>query len=214
MTSTKRTVRWGAVASFVAAGLLLAMIVVGIAAGAEVASLEHPQSAEQASRTLSRQSETIRLMMVIDDLFVIAYAVAFIGLGALVRLRASWLGVAGLIVGLLAAGFDFGENSLTLGLIAGIEAGLALTPGHLLLLNWVGLIKFLLAYLALTLFALGLWDRPALNRLTAGLTLLFPVIGVVGQVNLTAGLLRVLWMLPLLLLAGLLLWRRGEELSV
>lgn len=208
MSDLSHTLRWSAAAGLLAALLVVAMLAIGLGIGSDLATLEQPTTPAQFGAMADRYAGAIQAMMVVDNLFVVAYVTAFVGLAALVRPRAPLAATTGLGFALLTALLDFTENSLTLHLVQGYLKGLGIEPGHLVLLSIVGQVKFLSVYPAVALFASGLWEPRLLNRVMVVLSLIFPLIGVLAMVSAVAAALRVLWMIPLLVCGALLLWRQ------
>lgn len=87
MEPTKFIVRVGAIAGALAALLLAAMIVVGAGIGSDLNKLQS-SSPVWVAELLVEHTGAIQTLMVIDDLFVVAYLAAFIGLSACLRERA------------------------------------------------------------------------------------------------------------------------------
>ncbi|HID62792.1 MAG TPA: hypothetical protein EYP49_08670 [Anaerolineae bacterium] len=211
MSNPSHTFRWSAAAGLLAAMLVVVMFAIGLSVGPDLAVLEQSATPTQFGTVADRHAGAIQTMMVVDNLFVVAYVTAFVGLAALVRPRAPLAATVGLGFALLTALLDFTENSLTLHLVQGHLRGLKVEPGRLAILSVVDQVKFLSVYLAIALFASGLWEPKPLNRVMVVLSLIFPLIGGLAPISAVAATLRVLWMIPLLVCGALLLWRRAVD---
>ena len=211
MSNLSYALRWSAAANLLAALLVMIMVAIGLGVGSDLAVLEQPTTPTQFGAVADCHATAIQAMMVVDNLFVVAYVTAFVGLAALVRPRAPLAATIGLGFALLTALLDFTENSLTLHLVQGHLKGLGIEPDHLAVLSMVGQVKFLSVYPAVALFASGLCEPKPLNRVMVVLSLVFPLIGALALVNVVAAALRVLWMIPLLVCGALLLWRQADR---
>lgn len=112
MPNLSHTLRWSAAAGLLAALLVVVMLAIGLSVGPDLAVLEQPATTIQFGTVVGRHAGAIQAMMVVDNLFVVAYVTAFLGLAALVRPRAPLAATIGLGFALLTALFDFAENSL------------------------------------------------------------------------------------------------------
>jgi len=199
--------RAGAIGAFVAAGLLVAQFVIGAGLASGLVLLASSFEVAQISAFLRSNAATLTLLMATDDLFVVGYSVAFIGIALYVLTRNRLLALVGLAFALLTSAVDFTENSLTIVLIRMAVGGAALQTGQLLALQILGQLKYLWIFAGGTLFAIGIWDKPRLHRAVPILFWIFPLIGAFAMLNAVGELLRIFWMLLLLVAGGILLWR-------
>ncbi len=115
-----------------------------------------------------------------DSLFVLSYLVVFVGLHTVVVYRGRVLAWIGLGAGVLTALFDAAENAffITYALLALV--GVPLKDPDLPLIYILGQLKWMGAFAAFYAFGLA-WPRDGwLNRVIAGLMLLFVLVGIVG----------------------------------
>ena len=211
MPGTRRILRIGAWGAGAAAVALLALFVVGLSLGEDFSVLEGATTPADFAAAVDRHAAAMKTAMAIDNLFVIGYSLALLGIAAWVRRQTPLLGNVALGASLLAAFLDYAENSLTVALIQNHLLGVAPSGNWLLGLHVIGQVKFLVAFAAVALLALGLWSLRPLDRVMSVLGLFFPPVGVLGLVVSSLAPLIVLWMLALLVCGGLLLWRRAAE---
>jgi hypothetical protein len=118
------------------------------------------------------------------------------------------------VIALGTALTDLAENSLMLAAVGLVEQGQTLEGGTLVMLFWLGQMKYLLIYVAAALFAIALWGQGRMGRMFAGALLMFPVIGIVSIAVSQLMIVKVLWMLVLLVVGGVFLVRAaGKEES-
>ncbi len=213
MTDTRRILRIGALGAGAAVVLLLALFAVGLSVGDSFAALEGATTPADFGAAVDRHAASLKTAMAIDNLFVIGYSTALLGVAVLVRTRARLLGTVALVGALLGGLLDYVENALTVGLIQSHLLGATPQPAWLLTLHVVGQVKFLVAFAAVALLGMGLWSPRPLDRTMSVLALLFPVVGVPGLMVSALAPLTILWMLVLLVCATLLLWRRAAEME-
>jgi hypothetical protein len=204
--------RIGASGAVAATVLLIVLSATVVPAGADSLALRGTVTPDDFATAVERHGLNLRVAMAVDNLFVIGYTLALLGIVALVRSRIPLLGNVALGGVLLGALLDYTENSITLGLIQSHMLGTAPKPGWLVILHIVGQIKYLVAFLAVAVLGVGLWSSKPLDRVVSILTWLFPIVGVASFVFPTTSPLLALWMLILLVSGGLLLWRRASEL--
>lgn len=197
--------RVAAISGFIAAAILVVMFAVGVAIGPELANLQSASPALVAE-LFANSAGKLRGLMVIDDLFALAYTIAFIGLAVYVRRRSALLAWLGLGFALATGALDWIENSVTLNLIA----FRIVEPMPLFALNGLTQIKFLASNGAIVLLGIGIWNDRWLNRATTILFLLFAPVNVIGFIAPLFSTLRILWMLIMLIVGAVLLWRESE----
>jgi hypothetical protein len=216
MPNDKFILRVGALAGALAVVLLAAMIFVGLQIGPDLENLNALSPTLVAELFVNSQGK-LRGMLAIDDVFALAYVIAFIGLAAYARRRAPLLASIGLGFALATGALDWLENSITLGLISYIFPKLVMntTPllnsDQLLILNIVTQMKYLGANGAVALFGIGIWNERWLNRIAAVLFWLFVPINVLAFISAPMASARILGMLVLLIVGTLVLWRAAWQ---
>jgi hypothetical protein len=207
----RQRIRIGAVGAFVAALLLVIQFVIGSTLGPDFAYLEMGSDSARVAEFLKTHAATLTNLMIVDDLFVVAYTVAFVGMMIYTRKQLGGVALLALGFALLTSATDFTENSLTIALTRSAAGGGILETGALLLLQVLSQLKYLWIYVAVVLYAVGTWQARLLNRVVTILFLLFPLLGMPALASPLFGLIRVVWMLVLLLAAGVLLWRETRS---
>jgi hypothetical protein len=206
--------RVGAVASFAAAFLLCLQFAIALNIGDEIELLSQSLDPERMGAFFEIDARAVTQLMAADDGFAIAYAVAFVVLGTYLMAVHRALAVTALVIALGTALTDLAENSLTLAAVGLVEQGQTLEGGTLVMLFWLGQMKYLLIYVAAALFAIALWGQGRMGRMFAGALLVFPVIGIVSIAVSQLMIVKVLWMLVLLVVGGVFLVRAaGKEES-
>ena len=211
MPNEKFILRVGALAGALAVVLLVLMILVGLQIGPDLENLTSMSPMRVAELFVSSQGK-LRMMMAIDDVFALAYVIAFIGLAAYARRRAPLLAAIGLGFALVTGALDWLENSITLGLIAYTlpdKARLSVEP--LLALNIVTQVKFLCANGAVALFGIGIWNARWLNRVAAILFWLFVPLNALAFISAPFANARILGMLVLLIVGTVVLGREADN---
>lgn len=208
---TSRILRCGALAAFSAAFFLAVQFVIALGVGSDISLLGSMVDPARMFPFLQLHARALTLLMTTDDAFAIAYGVAFVALALSVIARSQVLGVTALVLALATALTDLGENSLTLAVLATVAQKQTLDPNALVLLFWVGQMKYLLIYIAGLLFAVGIWGQGRTGNLFAVLLLLFPILGVASIAFEGLKLVQVLWMFILLLAGGTYLWRASSS---
>ena len=202
MNTHHLVIRLGILASWLAVGILVAMMAVALAIGPELSNLTSA-SPKLVAELLANSAGKLQGMMVLDDLFALAYMIAFIGLAAHVRNRSGLLAGLGLGFALATGILDWIENSMTLNLIA----FRLLEPTTLFALNLLTQIKYLTSSGAIVLLGLGLWNEHGLNRVATILFLLYAPINVLAFIAPLFVTLRILSMFVLLILGAIILSR-------
>jgi len=216
MPHEKFILRVGALAGALAAVLLVLMILIGLQIGPDLENLNSMSPPLVAEVFVSSQGK-LRTIMAIDDLFALAYVIAFIALAVYARRRAPLFAWIGLGFALATGALDWLENSITLGLISytltspRLVMSATTTPPlsaeQLLALNIVTQIKFLAANGAVALFGIGIWSARRLNRAAAILFWLFVPLNVLAFVSAPLASVRILGMLVLLVVGAVVLWK-------
>jgi hypothetical protein len=211
VTERQRILKWGGASGLLAAAILLVMIGVGLGAGPDSTQLLQPTDPEMA-RTLMRDYDWIaRAGVLLDDLFVLAYTGAFLGLAALICPRSRWLAGVAMFFALSTAVLDFWENArlLTMALGIGGEASFASTA--LRDLHIISQLKYSCSHLAAFLLGLALARQDRLSWAVGILLFLFPIASTAAFISQVAVMARMLLMWLLLVLGGLLAWRHSRH---
>jgi hypothetical protein len=204
-------IRAGALGSLVAAGLLGVQIAMGVGLGSDLMLLETSLDIARVAAFLQTHAATLTSLIAVDDLFVVAYSVGFVGIALYLAPRNRLFALVGLGFALLTSASDFTENSLTIALTRAATDGVPLQMEWLIALQVLSQLKYLWIFAGGTLFAIGIWDKPIMRRALAVLFWLFPLIGALAMVSVTGALLRIVWMLVLLLAGAYFLWRVADK---
>ncbi len=152
--------------------------------------------------------DSMRLLFILDGLFLLAWVLAWIGLFDYLREHSTTGAALSLGFGLAGAVFDLSENSLILGWMTAWETGAVVPPVWPLVWQAVRHLSYWLPFLGAAVACLVLLVSHSRDRLAAALGLLSIPAAVCGlylpQVNLLANL----WFLFWFGLIGLLLLRR------
>lgn len=213
MTERQRIMRWGGASGILAAAILAAMIVVGLTAGTDSAQLLQPTDGDLVSGLMARYGVVVQTSVVLDDLFVLAYTGAFLGLAALVWPRSRWLAGAAMLCALATAYFDFSENARLLALAQGIGGETGFSDAALRELHIITQLKYSASHLAAFLFGLALPRRDWLSWTVTVLLFFFAVVSTLAFAIEPLGLVRILSMWLLVALGGWLALREAKELE-
>lgn len=211
MLRDKFLARIGMIGGSTAAGLLIAQIIIGVQVGSDLVGLQSLSPLE-FNRLAAEHSNQVQLLMMLDDMFVVSYLMAFVGLASSVWDRRV-LALLGLGSAIVLAFFDLLENSITLGLVGIFLAEQTLNRlpsvevNHLLVLNVIGQMKWLSASIAIGSLGIAAWDVTKLNRVVSILFLIFVPFVAWGMINPWGATARVLWMLVLLISGAVVLLR-------
>ncbi len=206
-----RILRSGAFAAFAAALSLVIQFVIGLGIGNDFALISKSLDAARMTQFFQSHASALTALMTADDAFATAYALAFIVLALDLMPRAKSLAMLALGLSLLTAFTDLAENSL---MLAGIQTAVqtqTLDANVLVLLFWLGQMKYLAIYPAALLYAIALWDSERTGKILALLFVLFPLIGILSIALDALRLAQGVWMLVLLLAGGIFLWRQASE---
>lgn len=206
-----RLIRSGAFAAFGAALLLGWQFLIARGFSDDISLLSKSVDPARMTTFFQADARPMTHLMAADDGFAIAYALAFVALAAYLMPRARLLGTLAFVFALGTALTDLSENSLYLAAVETVSQNQPLPGGMLVVLFWLGQIKYLSIYLAALLFAIGVWEAGAAGRIFAILLLLFPVIGIVSIAIEALMLVKVLWMLVLLIAGGVFLLLARHE---
>jgi hypothetical protein len=202
MTERQYIMRWGGVCGIGAALILTAMAAAGLAAGPNSAQLLQPTEPSLVADLMAEYGGIVQTSVVLDDLFVLAYTGAFLGLAAMAWPRSRWLAGIAMVFALATAVLDFAENAWLLSMAQGVGGDASLTESALQELHVLTQLKYSCSHLATFLFALTLPRRGLLSWIVAILLLLFPVVSTLAFVLEPAGLARMFLMWLLLVLGG------------
>ena len=213
MTERRHILCWGGASGLLAALLLTAMMVLGLAAGPDSTELLQPTDADRASDLLSEYGTVVKANVILDDLFALAYTGAFLGLAGLVWTRSRWLAGIAMAFALATACLDFAENARLMTMALGIGGEANLTDGALRTLNLITQLKYSASHMAVFLFGIGLVRRDMLSWSLSILLFAFPVVSTIAFAYEPAGLARILLMWLLLVFGGWLAWRESKTMS-
>jgi hypothetical protein len=213
MTERRHILRWGGAGGFLAALLLTAMMVLGLAAGPDSTELLQPTDADRVSDLISEYGTVVKANVILDDLFALAYTGAFLGLAGLVWTRSRWLAGTAMLFALATACLDFAENARLMTMTLGIGGEANLTDEALRMLNLVTQLKYSASHMAVFLFGIGLFRRGMLSWALSILLFAFPVASTIAFAYELAGLVRILLMGLLLVLGGWLAWRESKAIN-
>ena len=202
---SQRILHAGAFAAFAAAFLLVWQFLIALGIGDEIALLSKSVDPARMTSFFQIDVRALTQLMTADDMFALAYAIAFIVLALYLMPRAKLVSTLALVFAVLTALIDLMENSLLLASVEQVAQNQSLDAHALVVLFWLGQIKYLAIYLASILFALVLWEVGATGKILAALLVLFVLIGV-GSIALDAlTLVKVAWMELLLIVGGIFL---------
>jgi hypothetical protein len=210
MAERRRVQRWGGASGLLAALILTAMLAVGLLAGSDSGQLLQPTDPGVAADLMTRYSGLVQAIVVLDDLFAVAYSGAFLGLAALAWPRSRGLAGVAMAFALATATLDFAENARLLAMAQGIGGEANFSDGALRELHIISQLKYSCSHLATFLFGLALPRRDRLSWTVAILLLVFPVVSTLGFALDLASLARLLLMWLLLALGGWLAWREAR----
>jgi len=213
MTERRQILYWGGASGFLAALLLTAMMVLGLAAGPDSTELLQPTDADRISALLSEYGTVVKANVIVDDLFALAYTGAFFGLAALVWTRSRWLAGIAMLFALATACLDFAENARLMTMALGIGGETNLADDALRTLNLVTQLKYSASHMAVFLFGIGLSRRGMLSWSLSILLFAFPIVSTIAFAYEPAGLARILLMWLLLVLGGWLAWQESKTMN-
>ncbi len=202
---------WGAALSTL---LLLAMAFIRLPAG-----MFYPGLPALMGRLLLAPAEQaaylteMRLLFVLDGMFLVGWILAWLGIGELVRARQHLTGWLTLGLGLAGALFDFGENSLILGALQIFESGQVMPVACVIAWKAVQHLSYWLPFLAALLAAPVLWQGGKFEKVFAltSSSLLIPA--VIGLYFPNLILLPNLWFLVWFAFSALSLWQEAAQNS-
>lgn len=209
MPERQHVLRWGGSSGILAAALLMAMITIGLVSGPGTTELLQPTDRKVALEQMPGNSTAVQIITVLDDLFVLAYTGAFLGLAALVWPQSRWLASVALALALVTALLDFAENAHLQVMAQGIGGQANLTDSALRDLALLTHLKYSCSHLATFLFGVALFRRDGLSWAVTILLFLFPVASTVAFAYEPAAMVRLLLMWLLLAFGGWLAWREG-----
>lgn len=214
MDETRRILRLAAAGATLASLLLIALAFVALPAGLSYPGL--PALTGQMGLSpaeLNAYLAAMRTLFTLDGLFLVGWVLAWLGFFTLVRGRSLLLGWLTLGCGLAGALFDFGENSLILGALQGLETGRLVTTEWLAAWRAVQHMSYWLPFLGAVFAGVGLWSRRGLDRSTALIGTAGVAIAAVGLYFPAFSLAANAWFLLWFANGALLLWRRAGENS-
>ncbi len=213
MVERRHILRWGGASGLLAAVILTAMMLLGLAAGPDSTELLQPTDADRVRNLVAEYGVVVKSNIVLDDLFALAYTGAFLGLAALVWSRSWWLAGTATLFALATACLDFAENAQLMTMALGIGGEENLTGEALRSLNVITQLKYSASHMAVFLFGIGLFRRGLLSWMVTALLFIFPVVSTIAFAYEPAGLVRILLMWLLLVLGGWLAWRESRTVE-
>jgi hypothetical protein len=213
VSERQHILRWGGTSGILAAVILTAMIAIGLVSGPGTTELMQPTDRELVLDQLPTNSTSVQIITILDDLFVLAYTGAFLGLAALVWSESRWLAGVATIFALATALLDFTENAHLLAMTQGIGGEANLTDSALRALALLTQVKYSCSHLATFLFGLAMIKRDRLSWAVTILLFLYPVASSVAFAYEPAAMVRLLLMWLLLALGGWLARREGAAMA-
>lgn len=212
MPPSRSILRLGAFGAALSTLLLLTMAFVSLPAGMFYPGLE----ALTGGLLLSPAEQSayltgMRLLFVLDGLFLAGWAMAWVGIGELVRARQPLLGWLTLLFGLAGALFDFSENSLILGALQTFQAGQLMSANWVIAWKAVQHLSYWLPFLAAALAAPALWQGKWPEKAAALTGSLLIVPAAFGLYFPDLILLSVLWFLVWFAFSALSLWQNTAQ---
>jgi hypothetical protein len=214
VSERRRILSLGSASSLLAAAILLVMAGITLSAGPDSTQLLQPTDPDVARVLMRDHAWVARTGILLDNLFVLAYTGAFIGLAALDWTQSKWLAGVAMLFALATAVLDFSENARLLNMAMGIGGEANFTEDALHELNIISQIKYLCSHLATFLFGLGLARDSRLAWLVSSLLFLFPIASTAALALEGAAIARLVIMWLMLALGGLLVRRHARQPSV
>jgi hypothetical protein len=207
-----RVMRAGSIGAGVSVVLLIAMAFVSLPAGMSYPGLE----ALTGALTLTAEEQTaylssMQVLYLLDGIFLLGWAVAWVGLAELVSARNRIFGVLTLVFGLAGALCDFCENSIIWSVLQSGDWGVSSGGDWVIAWKAVQHMSYWLPFLGAVLAACGLWSEKALDRLTAAVGGLLVAGAAAGLYFSQLSLLSNLWFLFWFACLAWLLWRRSAQ---
>jgi hypothetical protein len=173
-----------------------------------------PVPIQQFVRATNEFPNTVLGFFAADSLFVLSYALVFVGLYCLTAERARPFALLGLSAGIFTALMDASENAFFITYVLNAIAGVRLTTPDVPLIYIIANLKWMGAFATLYAFALVFPRRDWFEWVLAGLMLLFPLFGVFSIVvpNLIAW--RGVFFLVGMPLFALYFWRQSRRVVV
>ncbi|MBN1120702.1 MAG: hypothetical protein JXJ17_06460 [Anaerolineae bacterium] len=210
MNDSRFIIRAGAIGAIVASLLLIGMTFVpwpfdfampGDAVIAGEIALSAPEAA--AFKT------SVGILFSIDDIFLLGWVIAWIGLAALLKKEHEKIAQLTLVVGLVGALLDFSENAIMWSLTQGIAAGVVPATGWGIAWRVVRHLSYLLPYVAAVIAMIGLWAEGGLGRIAAIIALVALIPAIVGLYVPALEIVSSVWYLVWFVLLAIHLWRES-----
>ncbi len=166
-----------------------------------------PGPVEQFAQASNEYPDQALAFFAADSLFVLSYLLVFVGLYEMTKERGRGLATIALGAGLLTGLFDAAENAHFITYALFVKNGVPLTDPAITTIAILGNLKWMASFATLYAFGLLFPTTGWLNRLTLGLMLLFPLIGVLGVAFPALIELRGLFFLSGMPLFALTFWR-------
>jgi hypothetical protein len=185
----------GAATAFVA---VLVMAIASFSVGSDV-NLQPgsvPVPVEDFVRPTNEYTGTVLGFFGGDSLFILSYLLVFVGLYVVTAERARPFALLGLAAGVLTALFDAAENAFLITYALSARNGMPLTTPDLPLVYILANLKWMAAFATLYAFGAVFPRRTRVEWVILVLSLVFPLVGVLGVAN-----------PPLVAARGLFSWR-------
>lgn len=212
--SPRFVLRSGAVAAFAAVFLLGWQFVIGVGLGNDIALLSKSVDPARMALFFQTHGSALTQLMAADNGFATAYAVAFVALAYALLSRARLFATLALVFALATACIDLAENSLLLASVETVAQNQTLNGTALIVLFWLGQVKFLAIYVGALLFAIGVWETGLTGKIFAVVLVLFPLIGLASIAIEALVLVKVAWMFVMLAVGGVFLLRAAGQPTV
>ncbi|MGQ9886882.1 MAG: hypothetical protein ACUVSX_00180 [Aggregatilineales bacterium] len=211
--SCQAALQAAALAALIALGGVLAQTVVLFAFPAGLLPQPYVVPADAFVQSV-RVTDLTLAFFAADTAFVLGYTLVFAGLYTVTAPRAPVFAALGLGAGVLTALFDSVENALFIVYALHERAGAGVTEPALTLVYALTTLKWAAAFAALLAFGLVYPRTAPIERVIAGLMLLFPLVGVIGIALPDLIALRGLFFLAGMPLFAWDFWRRARGAAV
>ncbi len=152
---------------------------------------------------------SVGILFSIDDVFLLGWVIAWIGLAALLRKEHAEISKLTLVIGLAGALLDFSENAIMWSLTQGIAAGAAPAIGWGIGWRVVRHLSYLLPYVAAVIAMIGLWADGGFGRIAAIIALVALLPAIVGLYVPAIEIVSSVWYLVWFVLLAIHLWRES-----
>jgi hypothetical protein len=207
------TLRNASVGAGTAAIVLVAMAFISLPGG-----MTYPGMGILDGRVILKGAElqsylgSMRLLFVLDGVFLLGWIIAWTGLAALVQTRAPAFGALVLAFGLVGALLDLTENGIILGALEALEAGQAAPGTWTIVWKAVQHLSYWLPFASALHASTALWSKRPLDRITAFTGSVLLIFAVPGLYFPGFSLLSNAWFLIWFTSLAALLWQRANDM--